>query len=77
MQSGGANVDALAFLWCAFTHNRQGAITGLSAAQTVEFKDSTINGQAGDFPPTKAFTNPPPVADFSMPPIIRAGLPAK
>ena len=42
----GANVYALAFLRCAFANNQEDAVTGLSAAQTVEFQDCTINGQA-------------------------------
>lgn len=77
VQSGGANVDALTFLRCGFTSNRKGAVTGLSATQTVEFQDCTINGQAGAFPRTKAFAAPPPMADFKVPEVIRAGVPAQ
>ena len=50
----GANVYALAFLRCAFANNQEDAVTGLSAAQTVEFQDCTINGQAG-LPANQAF----------------------
>jgi hypothetical protein len=78
VQSGGAHVDALSFRRCGFTNNHQGLVTGLSDQQTVEFMECTTGGdRAGAFPPTTAFTNPPPVADFRMPQVLRAGAAAQ
>ena len=74
VQFGGPNVDAMTFLRCVFANNGQGLVTGLSADKTVEFQDCTTNSdKAAAFPPTKAFSSAPPVADFRMPPVIRAG----
>ena len=74
VQFGGPNVDAMTFLRCVFANNSQGLVTGLSADKTVEFKDCTAGSDtAGAFPPTKAFSSVPPMADFRMPPVIRAG----
>ena len=52
-------------------------LIGLSPDKTVEFTECTVDGEAGSFPPTKAFTSPPPVAEFRMPPLIRAGVAAQ
>jgi hypothetical protein len=74
VQFGGPNVDAMTFLRCEFTRNRQGPVTGLSADKTVEFRDGTIGGDtAGAFGPSQAFSRVPPTADFRMPPVILAG----
>src|ERR1017187_5036138 len=37
------------------------------------FKINPVNG----YPPTKAFSSPPPAADFRMPQVIRAGAAAQ
>jgi hypothetical protein len=74
VQFVGANVDAVSFLRCVFANNRQGLVTGLLVDKTVEFKDCTAGSDAaGVFPPTKAFSTAPPVADFRMPPVIHVG----
>jgi len=69
VQFVGSNVDDMTFLRCVFANNNQGLVTGLSADQTVEFKDCT----GGAFPPSQAFSRAPPTADFRMPPVIHAG----
>jgi hypothetical protein len=74
VQFGGPNVDAMTFLRCVFANNGQGLVTGLSADKTVEFQGATAGSdKAGAFPPTKAFSSVPPVADFWMPMALHAG----
>jgi hypothetical protein len=74
VQFCGQNMDAITFLRCGFAGNKGARIGGMSADKTVEFKDCTgVADDTGAFPPTKAFASPPPVADFRMPPVIRAG----
>ena len=77
VQFGGQGVDAMTFLDCVFSNNQQGMVTGLSPDKTIQFKETAVDGKVGQFPPTKAFSSPPPVADFRMPPMICAGVTAE
>jgi parallel beta-helix repeat protein len=78
VQFGGPKVDAVPFLRCVFTNNRQGLVTGLSPEMTVDFKDCKGAGdKAGQLPATKAFSGPAPVADFGIPQVVQAGAAAQ
>lgn len=74
IQFGGPEVDFISFLRCEFTNNRQGLVTGLSPAMTVEFTGCKTGGdQTGEWPAAKKFTSSAPVAAFRLPQVIRAG----
>lgn len=74
IQFGGTEVDFISFLRCDFTNNRQGLVTGLSPAMTVEFTNcKTSGGETGVWPASKKFTASAPVATFRLPQVIRAG----
>jgi hypothetical protein len=74
IQFGGPEVDFISFVRCEFTNNRQGLVTGLSPAMTVEFTGCKTGGdQTGTWPAAKKFTASAPVAAFRLPQVIRAG----
>lgn len=77
VQFGGESVDTMTFLGCVFKSNALGLLTGRTGDKTLEFKDCLSEGKPAAFPPCKASTSPPPVADFQMPQSIRAGIAAQ
>jgi parallel beta-helix repeat protein len=77
VQFGGENVDAMTFLRCVFKNNANGSLTGLSPDKTIEFNECSLENEATRQPTTKAFSGPPPVADFRMPDVIQAGVPVQ
>jgi hypothetical protein len=78
VQFGGPNVDAMTFLDCVFTNDRQGSVTGLAPDKTVDFKNCKGDGdKAEPWPATRAFPEPAPVADFRLPEVVYAGVAAQ
>ena len=77
LQLGGADVDAIRLTRCAITDNKQAAVVGPSQYQALEFAGCQVSGNQDDrLPQTRPFPGPPPVADFQLPDVIRAGEPA-
>jgi hypothetical protein len=77
VQFGGENVDAMTFFRCAFKGNVSGSLTGLSPDKTIEFNECSLENETNRLPITKAFSSPPPLADFRMPDVIRVDVPAQ
>jgi PKD repeat protein len=74
IQFGGPGVDFISFIRCEFTSNRQGLVTGLAPAMTVEFTDCKMGGDGtGAWPAARTFPAAVPVADFRFPKVLRAG----
>lgn len=78
LQLGGSNVSAIRLTRCAITDNKQAAVIGPSKqSDAVEFVACQVHGNQNDrLPQTRPFPGPPPVAEFRLPEVIRAGEPA-
>jgi hypothetical protein len=77
VQLGGKDVDALRFVQCDITGNRQAAVSGPAQFQALEFVDCRIRGNQNDrLPENRPFPAAPPVAQIRLPASIRAGEPA-
>jgi PKD repeat protein len=74
----GPKVDDISFLRCGFTNNGLGSVSGLSSDKTVEFRNCSVGTEGpNSFPPAKEFSEPPPVVDFRLPELVRAGTAAQ
>jgi PKD domain/Pectate lyase superfamily protein len=74
VQFGGRDVDEISLVRCAISGNQQVAVTGPSQYTALDFVDCQVQGNKSDqLPAVKPFAGPPPVADFRVPELVRAG----